>query len=206
MTTLNITTWETPCTKHYPLQVSNGSASLELDYYAPGLYRMEGIKGYDQYWTDQGIPVTCLLIEDKVWMVDDPLHWYAMGAYMEAAKPGHLLCAGLGLGLMLWHAKRMDKFTKITVVERNEDVAGLVWPLLPHDERFELVIDDYYDYHAASLPDCILWDLAVGESKDNQVRADIDRGIIMTQVLYPGVPGMVFGVRHKQNGFYVIGE
>jgi len=205
MNSLEITTWETPCTENYPL-TERGEASLEITYYEPGMYHMEGIKGYDYYWTDFDLPVICLKIDNEVWMVDDPLHWYAMGSYMEAAKPGHLLCAGLGLGLMLWHAVRMDKFLQITVVEQNEDVAELVWPLIPNDKRFNLIIGDYYNYAPAVAPDCILWDLAVGDMHDAQVKASIDRGIIITELMFPGVPGMVFGVRHKQHGFYIIGD
>ena len=158
---LVIDEWSTPASQ-YPLK-KVGTARISRFTYNPGFYRMEGIDGYMFFQVTMPIQITNLKIGRKVHMVDDPLHWYAMREYVQNASPGHLLCAGLGLGLMVWWALEREDITRLTVVEINPDVIALVSPLLPKDDRLEIVCADYYEYRPDSEPDCILWDLAVGK-------------------------------------------
>jgi len=197
---LEISEWAPP-TAGYPI-ATRGSAEIRHAKYSKGFYPMEGIDGYTYYHVTKRIAVTNLFIKNSVWMVDDPLHWHAMRWYIEQAQPGALLCAGLGLGLMLWHAAADSKFTSITVVERSADVIDLIAPHLPTDPRVKIVCADFYEYSAQQQPDTILWDLAVGQAKET--RPAFLRAAAHMTYAFPGVPVMYFGFRDaRTNSAYM---
>lgn len=188
MNTLQIRQWETPAS--YPTS-RVGVARISRRRYARGHYPMEGVGGYTAYQVTKAIFVTNLVIRNRCYMVDDPLHWYSMAAYVARAQPGHLLCAGLGLGLAVWHAlKRLD-LTKITVVEIEPDVIGLVSPHLPNDPRLEIVQADFYAYRPDDPPDTVLWDLAVGNP--DATFPQMVRGVGYMELVYPSSLNMCFG-------------
>jgi len=164
--TLFVDKWKTPLTDLPVVEV--GNARLAATMYKRGFYAMEGMYGYDFYWVRSRFKVRALERRSrdgswKVWMVDDPLHWVGMKAYVEELPPGEILVGGLGLGLCLHHMASLDKFTKITVVEVDRDVIDLISPTLPSDDRVTIVNDDFYRYIGPEKRfDGILWDLAVG--------------------------------------------
>lgn len=200
--TLHLSEWRTPCTS-YPLAV-RGKAEVRRCKYEKGLYPMERINGYEYYQVHDPIPVTELFIRNSCWMVDDPLHWRAMTWYLEEARAGQLLCAGLGLGLMLWLAHVMPKFERVTVIEASEDVLQLILPLLPEDDRFVFINGDFESVqlhnHLHLTPDCILWDLASGSKPETLFQ--LTRGIAQTSSIYPDTPTMYFGLRSKTGSAY----
>jgi hypothetical protein len=59
---------------------------------------------------------------------------------------GHVLVAGLGLGMILWPIVAKPEVTKITVVEKNSDVCALVKPHLPKSSKLSVVQGDIYEW------------------------------------------------------------
>lgn len=147
--------WRTPLTDVPKQEV--GNARLVKQRYAKGHYHMEGIDGHLFWQAEKAITVTALQRRErgaawKTWMVDDPLHWYAMRARVLQLPPGRILIAGLGLGLMLHHmVEREADFTSVTVVEIDRDVVRLIEPTLPDvwslraRANFKIVEDDFYE-------------------------------------------------------------
>jgi len=131
-------TWATPATS-YPLN-RVGDMRIHREAADSGLYRYYMLDGHEHYYTT-GHHVTSLQEWNPpgprrasegpwhTWMVDDPPHWRAMKGYAQAAR-GHVLVAGLGLGLVLWALADNPTVESITVVERSHDVISLVAPLL----------------------------------------------------------------------------
>lgn len=200
--------WRTPLRSFAPAQV--GNARLRLASYPPSFYHFEGTGGFEFYRVRRApLPVVILDRRDSTspatvgdgwaeWMVDDPLHWYAMRERVDQLQPGRILVAGLGLGIMLRHllARRND-VTAITVVELDPDVIALIQPTLPADPRVTVVQDDYYRFisnlPAGDRPNAVLWDLAVGSGP--AVSNDLLRAEVYTGLWLPGVPLHRFGLR-----------
>lgn len=189
--------WTTPLTAA-PLDTV-GDARLRRRHYR-GTYRLEAVNGFEYYRTRRWLPVTALQIREgrrwAIWMVDDPLHWFGMREAVEKLPAGRILVAGLGLGLMLHHMAPEPRFREIVVVERSPDVASLIRPTLPDDPRVRIVLDDYYDHiRAASRPDGILWDLAVGGPAETM--ADFIKARALSYLAFGDVPMVQFGIRSK---------
>jgi hypothetical protein len=143
MKVLEIKSWKTKATD-YPVS-SFGSASITKTVYKKGLYLMEGVDGYELYHLKKSAIITELKINDEVVMVDDPLHWIGMQRLAEACK-GKVLIGGLGLGLILHHLATNNDVSEVKVVEINSDVINLIKPLLPKDDRVEIVNDNVFNY------------------------------------------------------------
>lgn len=194
----NIKVWSNPAAKYAAARV--GSAELVKVKQRPGVYRMEGINGYTYYSLARSIELTELKINGKTWMVCDPLHWYGMGEYMHQMR-GRLLCAGLGLGLMVWWAaidnEINDRLTSITVYENNPDVVALIKPLLPHIGNLpvKIVCDDFYSITPpqAKTYDSVLWDLAVGTRAETT--EDIRAAMEASYKIYNHCPMGIFGLK-----------
>lgn len=196
--------WTTPLTFVPPRQV--GAARIRHETYARHFYDMEGVNGYASYRVVEGPLVVTLLQRRhprdmrrwKIWMVDDPLHWYAMGQRVSDLPAGSVLVAGLGLGLMLHHMRMRADLTRIVVVEVDADVIRLIRPTLPDDPRVEIVEADYYDYiqNIRWRPDSVLWDLAVGGFEDTL--PDFVRARATAAVWLPEVPLYRFGDRRRE--------
>jgi hypothetical protein len=204
--------WRTPLREWAPRQF--GDARLVVKEYPRGYYPLEATEGFEYYRVRRApLPVVILERRDSgspvasadgwgEWMVDDPLHWYAMRERVEQLQSGRVLIAGLGLGIMLRHidALRPD-ITDVTVVELDADVIELVGPTLPWDldGRLRIVRDDFYAYierlheRPSEWPDAILWDLAVGDRE--QTRLDFIRAEALCGRWLPGVPLHRFGTR-----------
>ena len=168
---LEVKDWATPYTG-VPEALS-GRARLHFARYTRGYYRLEGIDGYEFYHLQQSLGVMCLQIREgrkwNTWMVDDPLHWLGMEAFVKRLRGGKVLCAGLGLGLMVFHLVKQPYVTGIDIVEREPDVVHLIEPHLPKDPRITIYAGlDFYEFiqRPPVQYDCVLWDLAVGERKD----------------------------------------
>jgi hypothetical protein len=154
--------WETPATK-YPLRKA-GAAEIVRTSYEVGTYECYGTgpgrESHRLYYVDSPIPVTALQIDGKTWMVDDPPHWWAMQEHACHYR-GEVLCAGLGLGLIVHTLQRNRLVRHITVVEREKDVINLVAPLLSPD-RVTVIHDDWWEYQHPVCPSGVFYDLIVG--------------------------------------------
>lgn len=112
-------------------------------------------------------------------MVDDPPHWWAMESHAEALK-GHVLCAGLGLGLMVHALNKCEHVDHITVIERSQDVIDLISPLVPH-EKLTIINEDFFQLSPDAIApvDGVLFDLFVGNGHDFTAEAiGVTRGIL----------------------------
>jgi len=140
--TLKVSEWKTV---DYPLK-SLGTASITKTRYTRGnTYLMEGVDGYELLKVTKSITVTELRINNKVVMIDDPMHWIGMKKLAEACE-GKVLIGGLGLGLIIHHLATNKKVKSIDVVEINKDVIDLIKPLLPEDGRVKIHHDDVLAY------------------------------------------------------------
>ncbi len=141
--------WRTPATD-YPLR-QVGSARIRRTLTPPLVGFAQGDPEIDFIKTVSPTPVTYLQAMEgdgwKTWMLDDPMHWESIKRYAERVRPGRVLVAGLGLGLICWALLQRDDIEDILVMERNSDVLHCVRPLLPKDERLRLGICwDFWDY------------------------------------------------------------
>ena len=160
---LEVNGWKTPATS-YPLKKLK-SAKIERSKEKSGYYRMEGVGGYVLYHHQKPIQITTLSIDNKVWMVDDPLYWHGMQSLAKHCKDEkytHTLIGGLGLGLIVHALKQHTKNTNITVCEINNDVIKLIKPLLPKDKRIKITNMNILDI-TPSRVDTVILDLWVGE-------------------------------------------
>jgi len=147
---IEIKKWKTSATD-YP-EKEYGSARISKGKYTKGIYRNYGVRGYKYFVVDKPICITSMDIKDesglwKTWMVDDPPHWWSMQDYAEKSS-GRVLIAGLGLGLVTGELLNNIDVDSITVIERSEDVIGLIAPLLPKaiDVQFEILNKDFYEF------------------------------------------------------------
>lgn len=207
--------WRTPLRDFAPRQTRR--ARLVVKDQRRGYYPMEGTGGFEFLRVRRApLPVVVLERRDSAgshalrgtavgggwaeWMVDDPLHWYAMGELVERLQPGRLLVAGLGLGIQLRHLIHRDDISQIDVIEIDPDVIELISPTLPGDDRVTIHEGDYYDWieqlardKLADLPSAILWDLAVGTR--DETRDQLAIAAALTGYHLPGVPLHRFGLR-----------
>jgi hypothetical protein len=157
----HIESWRSPASA-YP-RARCGVARIKTAWYAPGVYDAYGQNGVGYYHAGRRLYITTLEIDGECWMVDDPPHWWAMQDHASRYE-GHVLCAGLGLGLIVHALDANEAVEQITVVERERDVIELVGPLLPGG-KLELVHGDFWDQErTGSLADVsgVFWDLFVG--------------------------------------------
>lgn len=145
---VTIASWKTPATAYPRTQV--GSMRIAQHVYTKGYYSMSGLKDAALFYVPRRIVVTALQERRggrwHDWMVDDPPHWHAMEHYAKAAR-GHVLVAGLGLALVLHLLVQNPDVTRITVVERSEDVIRLMSPSLPTSgPGITIIQDDWNSY------------------------------------------------------------
>lgn len=156
MNVLRLTDWQTPATA-YP-NVAVGCARLGFTRYSKGVYDCYGVGGYQYFECLRPIKVKTLKIRRKVTMVDDAPHFLAMREH-AACYHGHVVVAGLGLGLIVHALQDNPRVSRITVVEIEQDVIDMVGPLLKPD-KLEIVHGDFRDWDSAA--DGIFYDLFVG--------------------------------------------
>ena len=119
---------------------------------------------YDFFQALAALPITNLKIAGRVVMVDDPPHWWAMMDH-AAKYRGHVLVAGLGLGLIVHALAANQQVERITVVEREPDVIAAVAPHLP-GEKLRIVEGDFFNYHRDFEPEGVFFDLFVGNGHE----------------------------------------
>jgi hypothetical protein len=201
--------WVTPASE-YP-QASHGDAQLKTCRYKRGFYHMYGVsdeggQAYQLFEAAKPLNVMTLEIGKKVWMVDDPPHWLGT-LEMSQAYRGHVLCAGLGLGLVVHALRRNKAVTQITVVEWSRDVIDLVMPLVsppgsPSGEFPPVTVyqADWWGISPQRLADDVgrvdgvYFDLLVGDGR--QLIGEAFQAMQDMRSRWPGVPHRVFGVNN----------
>jgi len=130
------------------------------------IFWAEGVRGKLFYRHEKGATITTLKIDGQVWMTDDWTYTESLASFAERAK-GQVLVAGLGLGIVVHQLVKNPEVTEIKVIELNPNVIRLVRPLLPKDNRIQIIEDDFNRFtdecslQDGYVPDTIIWDLAV---------------------------------------------
>lgn len=196
---VDVARWETPVSDLPSRTI--GDVRITHEKYPPGFYRMEGVTGAEAYRLLAPLDVTVLQGVAggvwRTWMVDDPLHWAGMYELVQLLPPGRILCAGLGLGLVVHRLVARADITAITVVERSQQVIELVAPSLPDDPRVQVVVESWEAFLAEHVQpyDGIFWDLTVGEQDD--VIPALEQAAELCERHMPGVPLVRFGIRDQ---------
>ena len=145
------------CVDHFEVseEASNSTmlrslrAGGRFDFVPPGVYARLSING-------------------TVMMTDTPMERYTnVGVVSEAH--GHVLIAGLGLGMILWPILAKSDVTEVTVIEKNPDVVDLVLPYVPDDLRLGVLEGDIYTWDPVKGVkfDTIYFDIWADISEDN---------------------------------------
>jgi len=89
-------------------------------------------------------------------IMQDTEQEYGEHDWLTSRMSGHILIAGLGIGMIHIPLLASSDVTSVTVVEKEQDVIDLVWPYCEKDDRYTLVHDDietwvppegsYWDY------------------------------------------------------------
>lgn len=144
---LDLERWHTPATDYPQTQV--GGYRIKRLPYPKGHYPMYGIDGHLFFKAVKPLPVTRLQERRGKrwydWMVDDPPHERAMEIYGEQSQ-GNILCAGLGLGLVLHALNKNDRINSVTCVEISQDAIDLMTPNIKRLSKVEIVKADFFDY------------------------------------------------------------
>jgi len=191
---LNIGSWETPATK-YPLS-RRGRVRLERKPYKRGFYIMEGVRGYDYFTVKKPIPVTSLMVGKQTWMVDDPMHWYGMQDLAKAAS-GKVLVAGLGLGLVIHGLEENEAVTAVDVVEIDEDVVGLISPMIEMGKT-SIINEDFwlYLYRTEETYETCILDIWVYDEEDRtRVGYSMLAAIGTVSSKFPSAKVYIWGIR-----------
>ena len=74
---------------------------------------------------------------------------------------GHVLIAGLGLGMVLFPLQEKKEITKITVVERSLELIGLIKTAIGDklSDKIEIVHSDIFEYETDEKYDLIYFDI-----------------------------------------------
>lgn len=180
--------WSTPATS-FPLR-SRGRARIVRTFYTRGLYHMEGIGGYDYYYVEDVIPITTLKVGGTEWMVDDPPHWLGMQLIARRCA-GRVLCAGLGLGLILFALRGNQGVTSVDMLEKEEDVIKLMKPLIP---RCRILEGDFWRFEDFRAYDTIFVDIWSGYETGEKV-AEMRRALRMIKLNAPRASVFIWGLK-----------
>jgi hypothetical protein len=171
--------WSTPASLYPDGKV--GKARLKTANYTRGQYQCYGIKGFDFFQAMRPLPIKSLQVAGKTWMVDDPPHWWAMEEHATFYR-GHVVVAGLGLGLIVHTLAACPDVERITVVEVEPDVITLVQPHLPPSAKVEIVAGDFWEWEGQ--PDGVFYDLFVGDGLT--LAAEALRTMLELRERFPG--------------------
>jgi hypothetical protein len=171
-----LSSWHTPASSYPDSQV--GAARIETHHYKPGLYQAYGLRG-THYRVARTIAIRGLAIDNKTWMVDDPPHWWAMQDHARHYE-GRVVCAGLGLGLIVHTLHENPKVREIVVIERDQDVIDLVEFHLPQ-RKLTIERGDFWEWDGQA--DGLLFDLFVGDGR--QLLPIAMRTYLELRKLYP---------------------
>jgi hypothetical protein len=200
-TVLKITEYKTPYTD---IPETEGKVvRLKKTKYTRGLYRMEGVKGYEFFYITKPIKVTELQVKDSKWrtlMVDDPLHWFGMEELAQLCKSGTVLVGGLGLGLILHHLVKRKDITYIKVIEIDPEIVSFIKPYIPKDPRITIEIDNYFHYIVRmdeNFDNAVidLWTIGEDDTQEyrRQVLLSMLSAYILTKHKIPNV--LIWGIR-----------
>lgn len=86
-----------------------------------------------------------LLVGGKLMMTDTDMERRTNREFLRMAN-GHVLIAGLGLGMIVHPILTKDGIKSVHVIEKSEDVISLITPTLPKDSRLHVVCADIFEW------------------------------------------------------------
>ena len=199
LNTIKLSQWQTPATQ-YP-RGKHGRIAIQDHLWEKGdFYDAYGLapEGDNNKYTfiriAKTIKITTLEIDDKVWMVDDPPHYWAMQQHAKQFH-GHVLVAGLGLGLIVHELKKNPKVETITVVEREKEIIDFISPFIDA-KNVQIIHADWNEYEHHEKVDGVLYDLFVGEGKQLIGEALLVR--IELYLKFPGAHCLIHGFNNEK--------
>jgi len=188
---LDIDQWHTPATDYPEAEI--GNFRITRKKYTRGVYKYWGLDGYLMFNVKKPIPITTLQERRGKrwydWMVDDPPQQRAMEIYAEYSK-GRVLCAGLGLGLILHAFKTNRNVDQVVVIEKSQDVIQLMSPFFPWWVTENFVLDDFYHFIEVDQTDwdTIIVDLWVSHGKEEKLDIFCHKVLPMFSMLHLKYP------------------
>lgn len=98
--------------------------------------------GFVRFGTD--IMIRQLFHKNKLWMSDSPSETSDMRDLVRMALPGHVLVAGLGMGLVATMLAEERGIDQVTVVEIAPEVANMISPYLP--DKVRVITADFREW------------------------------------------------------------
>ncbi len=90
-------------------------------------------------------------------MMQDSHAEYKEHLWLWKKAQGKVLIGGLGIGMVNEVLISDTSITKVTILEKNQEVIDMVWPYCAKDERFELI---HADIHTWTPPEGSHWNVA----------------------------------------------
>jgi hypothetical protein len=119
-----------------------------------------------------------LLVDGEIMMTDTSMEQATNSPFIQVAK-GHVLVAGLGLGMVAWPLlSKQPALSSLVVVEKNLDVIRLVEPHLPRDSRLVIAQADIFTWSPRRWEPCwprfdtVYFDIWPDICKTNTAEAD----------------------------------
>ena len=119
---------------------------------------------YGEYYDFKPGTYKRLLINNKTMMSNTPMEIRTNRGVMNNAN-GHVLIAGLGMGVILMPIYKNKNVKSITVVEYNKSVIDLVKPCLPGD--IKIIHKDIHEFEPEIKYDVIYFDIWLEIDSDN---------------------------------------
>jgi len=165
-----------------------------------GLYLMERVNGYDLCFIEKPLLMTHLYVDGRPVMVDYPLTYYGMKLLAEASE-GHVLTAGLGLGLYTIFLQQNPKVESVTVVEINSDIKHLISPMISKYivKPTEIIVGDIFDYvDEAGNYDTIMLDIWTPRKSDGDPYDEMMNAYAIFRGANPNAKIYVWGMRNPR--------
>ena len=126
-----------------------------IDYQPYQLFAYDDIKmnGYKEYsqigYFNQKFSYLALTEGNNIWMSLNPNEIETMKPYISKAK-GHVLVLGLGMGYVPFMLSLKNCVSKITIVEKDQEIINLfnklIYPSFPNKEKIEIIKGDAVEY------------------------------------------------------------
>jgi len=144
--------------------VAHGIAKIDHHTVTPIESAMSGLR--PGQWCPEGT-YACLRVNGCLMMSDTRMEHSTNWTVVHEAR-GHVLIAGLGLGMILHPILAKKEVLSVTVIEKYADVIALVGPTVKH-KKLAIIEGDIYEWKPAkgTKYDCIYFDIWAEQSTDD---------------------------------------
>ena len=102
--------------------------------------------GFDCYGRKDTEGFYSYLMHNDAILMHDCEHEYAEHSELWQRAHGHVLIAGLGVGMVNAYLINLPTVESVTIIEKSKEVIDLVWNHCKKDERFELINADIHTW------------------------------------------------------------